>query len=33
VTSCGIRHPGWATGTRFRTMRAYRRHWRKQHGR
>jgi len=25
--------PGWATGTRFRTLAAYRRHWRKCHSR
>lgn len=32
LESCGILHPGWATGTRFRTARAYRRHYRKCHG-
>lgn len=31
VVSCGIRKPGWATGTRFRTDRAYRHHYRKDH--
>jgi hypothetical protein len=31
VMSCGIGHVGWATGTRFRTPKAYRRHWRRCH--
>ena len=31
VVSCGVRKWGWATGTRFRTLAAYRRHWRKCH--
>lgn len=31
VTSCGIKKPGWATGTRFRTDQAYRHHYRKYH--
>jgi hypothetical protein len=31
VMSCGVGHVGWATGTRFRTERAYRRHWRQHH--
>jgi hypothetical protein len=30
---CGIKRVGWATGSRFRTLKAYQRHWRKQHGR
>jgi hypothetical protein len=29
--ACGVLKPGWATGTRFRTEAAYRRHWRRQH--
>lgn len=28
---CGVLKVGWATGTRFRTPRAYRRHWRRCH--
>lgn len=31
VMSCGAGRVGWATGTRFRTPRAYRRHWRRCH--
>jgi hypothetical protein len=31
VMSCGVLRAGWATGTRFRTPRAYRRHWRRCH--
>lgn len=30
--SCGIRRWNWASGSRFRTAAAYRRHYRKQHG-
>lgn len=30
--SCGVLKPGWATGTRFRTAAAYRRHYRRHHG-
>jgi hypothetical protein len=29
--SCGVPRVGWATGTRFRTLKAYRRHWRRHH--
>jgi hypothetical protein len=29
--SCGVLKPGWAAGTRFRTLSAYRRHWRRRH--
>lgn len=28
---CGVLKPGWATGSRFRTAAAYRRHYRKHH--
>jgi hypothetical protein len=31
VMSCGIPKVGWATGTRFRTLKAYQRHWRRCH--
>lgn len=31
VEVCGVRKAGWATGTRFRTARAYRRHYRRHH--
>lgn len=31
LISCGRARVGWATGTRFRTARAYRRHWRRHH--
>jgi hypothetical protein len=31
LESCGIGHVGWATGTRFRTAKAYRRHYRRCH--
>lgn len=31
AVSCGAGHVGWATGTRFRTARAFRRHWRRFH--
>lgn len=31
VVSCGVPRPGWATGTRFREMKDYRRHWRRCH--
>lgn len=31
IMACGVLRPGWATGTRFRTTRAYRRHWRRHH--
>lgn len=29
--ACGVLHVGWATGTRFRTEKAYRRHYRRDH--
>lgn len=29
--SCGAKKPGWATGSRFRTLAKYRRHYRKAH--
>jgi hypothetical protein len=31
IMACGVLRPGWATGTRFRTPKAYRRHWRRCH--
>lgn len=31
VMSCGVLRSGWATGTRFREMKDYRRHWRRCH--
>jgi hypothetical protein len=30
-TTCGVRKYNWATGSRFRTAAAYRRHYRKYH--
>jgi hypothetical protein len=33
VRTCGIKRYNWATGSRFRTLKAYQRHWRKHHGR
>ena len=31
VMSCGTLRPGWATGSRFRTLKSYHRHWRRCH--